>query len=117
MKNKTTHYEILVWSGGTNHFTQKEDGDVYFFEISESKQALEQYADNLKEGYFGTYITVKKHVKKGCDCSFDEYGNNMNDCIPMEFLPKYVQKKIGKIVTLICDNRKTRPSILHQPQH
>lgn len=103
MKNKKIQYNILVWSGGYNFLTKKGDGDVDFFDPSESKEALDCYRAKVKEGYFESYITVKKETIDDVR-TLEEYGNEMADCVPMCYLPKYIKKQLGEIVDLVCDN-------------
>lgn len=98
-QNKTqnkTQYEILVWSGGRNYFTQQEDGELYWFEITEAAAAQEQWSENIADGYLGSYVTIKKYNRDGDQVA--EFGVDMRDCQPVSELPKYVQKHVAELM-------------------
>jgi len=81
-------YEIIVYSGDG-------DGDVYYFEIDEAKEALEQLKANQKAGNKSSYITIKKWDNK-TDSVF-EYGDGEYS-FHYSMLPKYIQKNIKAII-------------------
>tara|TARA_R110002020_G_scaffold196399_10_gene397411 strand:- start:322 stop:633 length:312 start_codon:yes stop_codon:yes gene_type:complete len=92
-----TVYEITIWSGGTNHNTQEEDGCPEFFWINEATEALEAYKEQIANGYLDAYVTVRKFTKDPWETQA-EYGFDMRDCQPPSKLPKYVQKKVIKLL-------------------
>ena len=98
-----TVYEITIWSGGTNHNTQEEDGCPEFFWINEATEALEAYKELIEEGYLGAYVTVRKFKKDVWEAQ-SEYGIGMLDCQPPSKLPKYVQKHVGELLEATQDN-------------
>ena len=94
-KNKNVSYEIIIWTGSNI-------GSIGIYEITESKQAINHYNENVKNGLLESYITVKKHNEADKCGDYEEFGNEMGDCTPMCFLPKYVKKALGDIVTMVA---------------
>lgn len=93
---KKHYYKILVWPCDNIDDNIKSDG-IEFFDISESKLAIQHYEQLTSSGFNDAYITVKKMCNVWQDC-IEEYGNEMMDCTPLECLPKYVQRRLGRIM-------------------
>lgn len=85
---KQIEYEIIVYSGDG-------DGDVYYFEIDEARESLQQLEVNQKAGHKNSYITIKKWDNK-TDSVF-EYGDGEYS-FHYANLPQYIQKKIKAII-------------------
>ena len=97
------HYEIMVYSGCYNIITDKEDGEVAWFDTKEHKLALESYKEKVLDGYINAYIVIKKWYAWGeWDQWHEDYGNEMDDCLLMRHLPKYIKKNIGPLLTFVC---------------
>ena len=93
---KKIEYEIIIWSGGDNHITGEiATGTVGIFDPEEHKWALMDYMQKIEEGFLGAYLTVRKYT--GSD--WVEFGYNMDDCKPLSNLPKYLQRKLKKLIS------------------
>tara|TARA_Y100001938_G_scaffold141965_1_gene212504 strand:- start:4749 stop:5123 length:375 start_codon:yes stop_codon:yes gene_type:complete len=96
IKMKNVGYEIIIWSGGDNHITGEiATGTVGIFDPDEHKWALMDYMQKIEEGFLGAYLTVKKYTGG----NWVEFGHNMDDCEPLSNLPKYLQKKLRKLIS------------------
>ena len=94
-KTKNTWYEINLWSN-------EENEDFHYFNLDEADEALNFY-NSIKTDV--SYVTVKKFTTNkfierfGGFPEVTEYGEDetgLTDLVPLNKLPKYVQKKIAR---------------------
>lgn len=95
IKTKKTWYEIIL-------FSNEDNGDVHYFNLDEADEALNLY-NSIKTDE--SYVTVKKFTTNKFIERFGgfpdviEYGQDdtgLTDLVPLNKLPKYVQKKISR---------------------
>ena len=99
--NKKFYYQIIVWP--CDHITGDQHESVGHWSIDEAAEALAEHLEMIAAGFKWSYITVKKQCNVWGD-TLEEYGNEMLDCDPLEYLPKYVQRKLGPILTMTYED-------------
>ena len=102
--NKKFYYQILVWPADhdSDDYNEKRES-IGFWSIEEADMAISEHLQFLSDGYKWSYITIKKMCNVWGE-TIEEYGTEMADCMPLECLPKYVQKKLGSIMTMTFDD-------------